>query len=417
MTAAACQSLVSRGAAGPAARVRAVAAFLISIGAIFLWTAAAGVRAATATAHAECATYAHAITLPDSDLVACWRLAGEEIAMRLVHPGRVWIGVGFGRAMAGSDAVVGRLDTGIVTDVHMTGRTLESIRSDPHQDIGEASIEVRDGSTVLTFRRRLDTRDAYDVRIAASGWQPVIWAVGGAHGFGRHSEYGRAEIDFGAGLVRELGPARLLVLHAVVMVASWGLLVPILLVITRFYKVTPRQDYPALTDNPFWFRTHRLWMTVVVIASTLAAGMAAWTIGGLSLETVHGRIGAAVIALGWFHQGLSALRGTHGGPWDRQHRPRPPDQWFGDHYSMTARRRIFEAIHIPSGFLTAAAGIAAVLTGLFLFSLSWHWYAGYGAFLLVILGLSWKFTRDGRHIRTYVALWGASPQHPGNRPR
>jgi len=83
---------------------------------------------------------------------------------------------------------------------------------------------------------------------------------------------------------------------------------------------------------------------------------------------------------------------------------------------MTLRRRIFEAIHIPSDYLTAVAGVVAVLTGFFLFRLTWHWYAAYGAFLLTILALYWKFTRDGRHIRTYVAIWGPSPQHPGNRP-
>jgi hypothetical protein len=363
----------------------------------------------------ECAGYAHARRLPDSDLVLCWRLDEKEIALRLVHPGRVWIGFGFGRSMAASDAVVGRLDTGAVADVHMSGRTLDAIRPGRQQDLRDASITERNGLTVLGFRRALDTGDGDDRRIAANGRQPVIWAVGSGSGFRQHADFGRADVDFGTGAVAPMGHAWLLVLHALLMVASWGLAVPALLVITRFYKVTPGQNFPAFTDNPFWFFAHRRWMTIVVVVSTLAMGLALWELGGVALDTLHGKIGLAVVALGWAQQVLSYYRGTHGGPWDLKRNPKPREQWSGDHYNMSLRRCLFEAIHIPSGYLTALAGILAVLTGFYLFELAWPWYAAYGAFLLGILALYWKYTRDGRHIRTYVALWGASPEHPGNR--
>ena len=41
--------------------------------------------------------------------------------------------------------------------------------------------------------------------------------------------------------------------HGRLMVLSMGLLMPPVVLVARFFKITPRQDWPRQLDNPFWF--------------------------------------------------------------------------------------------------------------------------------------------------------------------
>jgi hypothetical protein len=45
--------------------------------------------------------------------------------------------------------------------------------------------------------------------------------------------------------------------HGRLMVLAMGLLTPPLIIVARFFKVTPGQDWPRQLDNPFWFIAHR----------------------------------------------------------------------------------------------------------------------------------------------------------------
>lgn len=40
------------------------------------------------------------------------------------------------------------------------------------------------------------------------------------------------------------------------MVVAWGVLLPLGILIARFFKVTPRQRWPAELDNKFWWYSH-----------------------------------------------------------------------------------------------------------------------------------------------------------------
>ena len=51
--------------------------------------------------------------------------------------------------------------------------------------------------------------------------------------------------------------------HGRLMVLAMGLLTPPLIIVARFFKVTPQQDWPRHLDNPFWFITHRHWGHIV----------------------------------------------------------------------------------------------------------------------------------------------------------
>ena len=51
--------------------------------------------------------------------------------------------------------------------------------------------------------------------------------------------------------------------HGRLMVLALGLLTPPLIIVARFFKVTPQQDWPRQLDNPLWFITHRRWGHIV----------------------------------------------------------------------------------------------------------------------------------------------------------
>jgi len=210
----------------------------------------------------------------------------------------------------------------------------------------------------------------------------------------------------------------LLASHAIIMAATWGVMVPVSLVITRFFKVMPGQNYPQEINNSFWMRTHRVMSTTVIFVATAGAGLAVWALGGISLASTHAQWGFAVVVLGWLQLFIALQRGTHGGPWGLSRNVEnilPRDQWFGDHYNMTLRRRIFEVVHIWTGYPTAIAGLVAVALGIDGYGLAWPWQVAYGAWVLAILLAYWKFTRDRRRVPTYQSIWGLAPEHPGNR--
>ena len=150
------------------------------------------------------------------------------------------------------------------------------------------------------------------------------------------------------------------------MVLSMGLMMPLIILVARFFKVTPRQRWPDQLDNPFWFVTHRRWghvVAVIVIAGLVCALVAE---GWLApWHSVHAILGWAVAAL-VLVQILSAwMRGTHGGPVDPFTRKRrPPQEWPGDHFSMTPRRIAFEYVHKYAGYVLLALAVAAMPTGL-----------------------------------------------------
>ena len=128
--------------------------------------------------------------------------------------------------------------------------------------------------------------------------------------------------------------------HGRLMVLAMGLLTPPLIIVARFFKVTPQQDWPRQLDNPFWFITHRRWGHIVgaIVAVAMAFVLAerGWE---SPLHNVHTAAGWLVVLLVLVQLIGSWLRGTHGGPVDPfTRKPRPAALWPGDHFSMTRRR-------------------------------------------------------------------------------
>ncbi len=197
--------------------------------------------------------------------------------------------------------------------------------------------------------------------------------------------------------------------HGRLMVASWGFLLPLGVLIARFFKILPRQHWPDKIDSRVWWRSH----LVLQYSGGLMmlAGIGSLAIGGhwRGAGHVHGLLGYAVLALGVSQFLAGWLRGSKGGPTEPEIR--------GDHYDMTPRRRIFESFHKTAGYMALLLAIAAILTGL------WHANAPrwmglllVGWWLLFVVAYALLQNR-GRAIDTYQAIWGPDRSHPGNTAR
>jgi hypothetical protein len=204
--------------------------------------------------------------------------------------------------------------------------------------------------------------------------------------------------------------------HGRLMTLAWLVLVPVSVIIARFCKVTPRQDWPNALDNPFWFIWHRRigYGAAAIMLAALAA--IAWFKGGrFDWGTAHALAGWLLIAVGVAQITGALLRGTHGGPVNPFTRQTlPPEQWHGDHYSMTRRRILFEYIHKYTGYAALPVIVIAVLSGLDLADAPrWMWI-GAGLLLLGFLAVFAVLQARGRCLDTYQAIWGLDPNLPGN---
>ncbi len=196
--------------------------------------------------------------------------------------------------------------------------------------------------------------------------------------------------------------------HARAMVMAWGVLLPLGILIARYFKVLPSQDWPARLDNKFWWHAHRSLQWAGVLLASLGLCLV-WPHGQNEspLGRVHMATGLLVMLLGWLQILGGLLRGSKGGPGEPSLR--------GDHYDMTPQRIWFERLHKGLGWLSLLLALASMGAGLVLADAP-RWMP-----LLLLLwwgllaALAWRWQRQGRCIDTYQAIWGPDLQHPGNR--
>ena len=203
--------------------------------------------------------------------------------------------------------------------------------------------------------------------------------------------------------------------HGRLMVLAWLALLPLGVLIARFFKVTPRQDWPRELDNKFWWRSHLGLQCAGIACMTIAAGLALH-FGDLRRSglPLHGLIGWLVVSLGWIQFLSGWIRGSKGGPQPTAQAP-IDTAVAGDHYNMTLRRRIFERVHKSLGYLTLPLSLLATALGLRLadapawmgWTVTGVWVSGFVLFLCL--------QQAGRCRDTYEAIWGPDPRHPGNQ--
>ena len=204
--------------------------------------------------------------------------------------------------------------------------------------------------------------------------------------------------------------------HGRLMVLAWGIALPMGVLIARFFKVTPKQDWPDELDNKFWWHAHRSLQYSGVVLMSLGVWLA-WQEGkGESLAAqVHAVLGWGLVVLGWMQVAGGLLRGSKGGPFTNQGLPvATASEMRGDHYDMTLYRKRFELLHKSIGYSTLLVSVISINGGLaladaprWMWAGIWMWWAAWTAAFIYL-------HRQGYCVDTYQAIWGPSPQHPGN---
>ena len=206
-----------------------------------------------------------------------------------------------------------------------------------------------------------------------------------------------------------------LVIHAALMTTAWAGIMPMGALIARYGKVTRHQRFPDELDNRFWWNWHRglQYAGVALSAVGLVAVLGVTGGGG---QTTHGQYGLALALLSVVQVAGAALRGTKGGPTDEGADPGHPETWRGDHFDMTRRRVVFEAVHKTLGWSTLAGAGVVILLGVQLVGAPGWLLAVLGAAYLTLAMVAFIQASSRRRVTTYAAIWGPHLRSPLLRP-
>jgi hypothetical protein len=208
--------------------------------------------------------------------------------------------------------------------------------------------------------------------------------------------------------------------HAILMVAVWFVLVPICILVIRFGKPKPTEKglHPKVSIwNAcwWWFSVHKYGL-IVAVSLALAGAIVAVTVSRGFSGSLHSFFGLATVALGCLQIMGGWLRGKHGGKNYYTAKPDDPATWFGDHYNMTRRRRIFEAYHKTAGYFVYFFASGAVTTGLMQYPMP-----GMAEFIiamvLIAFGLAIVLEYKGFRYDGYRAAHGYTMDAPFNKER
>ncbi|PWQ94020.1 cytochrome B [Leucothrix arctica] len=194
------------------------------------------------------------------------------------------------------------------------------------------------------------------------------------------------------------------------MVLSWGVLLPLGILVARFLKITLKQDWPNELDNKFWW----LWHLRLQIS-----GSVMMLIGLLLIlnkpdpstdDFIHWYLGWAVSLMGVAQIISGWMRGTKGGPTDVAE----DGSMHGDHYEMTTYRKVFEYYHKFVGYSVLLLSAAAILTGMWRSNAPvWMWIGLLGWWMMLIIVFAYCQSKQ-MAVDTYQAIWGSNKEHPGN---
>ncbi len=196
--------------------------------------------------------------------------------------------------------------------------------------------------------------------------------------------------------------------HARSMTLAWGVLAPLAILIARFFKVMPGQEFPNELDNQVWWRSHWIGASLVLMFTIFGIGLILPEAGEIGW---HGILGYCVLGLVLGQVTLGLFRGSKGGPTS----PASDGSLHGDHYDMTPRRKTFEALHKSMGYMLLLLAAMVLVQGLWQANApNWMWLS----IALWWSALCWAFVvlqQSGKAIDTYQAIWGPDPRHPGNQ--
>ena len=196
--------------------------------------------------------------------------------------------------------------------------------------------------------------------------------------------------------------------HGLLMSIVWLVVLPICIFITRFFKVTPKQNFPKKLDNKFWWYIH-LGCNISAMVICTFAFYIMYDLMGFSTST-HAILGYTTLGLMYLQGLIGYLRGTTGGDY-----PHPEGKKW-DHFDMTKRRLIFEHSHKTVGYVALFVAFAATFTGIYTMQMPWYFYI-IQVSVTVIIALLYLIYWNKKRYTTYQAIFGLDKNLPGNREK
>jgi hypothetical protein len=199
--------------------------------------------------------------------------------------------------------------------------------------------------------------------------------------------------------------------HGRLMVAAWGFLFPIGILIARFLKTTPKQKWPEKLDSQVWWHSHWILQTCGAVLVLVAVWLIWSSSGDSFVAWVHRVIGWVLVSICALQLLAGWLRGSKGGPTEVDIN----GSVHGDHYDMTPRRLAFEYMHKSLGYFAILVAWATTFLGL--------WIANAPKWMFIVM-ISWfvvlvivfvVLQKRGLALDTYQAIWGPDPDLPGNQ--
>jgi len=193
------------------------------------------------------------------------------------------------------------------------------------------------------------------------------------------------------------------------MVLSWAVLAPLAVLIARFLKVLPGQDWPRELDSRFWWLTY--WIGQSLVVGIVVIGLVLLMLGDLASVGFYGWLGYAVLIGAGLQVLLEIFLGSKGG----YTAPASDGSLRGHHYDMTPRRLLFEILHKSIGYGVLIPAIVTIFAGLWTANAPiWMWLV-LTVWLPCLGAVFVALQRQGMAVNTYQAIWGDAPRHPGNR--
>jgi len=195
--------------------------------------------------------------------------------------------------------------------------------------------------------------------------------------------------------------------HGRLMMLAWGVLCPLGILVARFCKILPRQDWPKQVDNRTWWFGHLALQYGAGLATLAGVWLILYRSGGGEAGSLHARIGWVVLSFAALQFFAGWLRGSKGGPSE--------PTLSGDHYDMSRRRLVFEYYHKFAGYALLLLALLSLVSGMWLANaLNWMWIA-LGVWWALIITAFITLQKRGWAFDTYQAIWGPDTSHPGNK--
>eukprot|EP00210_Caulerpa_lentillifera_P002713 g2593.t1 len=244
-----------------------------------------------------------------------WKVDVSSVSFAMEAPGDGWVALAWPETpgnMVPSEAVIGtNTDLGVYK---LTGKSTNDIIPDSSLfSITEARSESSNGQLLMQFARELDDQ------FTATGEVPLLVAFDpdsselSYHGF---SNRAALELNLQTGALESsstaTAKAEFYDAHALLMAISWGVMIPLGVLIARTLKDL----------DPLWFRLHKLLQVV-----GLMGAIAGYVIALLKFETSddfrHRQVGLVIMILGIFQPLNALVRPKHGSflrvPWQWLH--------------------------------------------------------------------------------------------------